>query len=158
MAYIDPDSPDGGAAEANFETSMQQQLDFEKFFQFAKYTNTNRTVGRDEDGNNIKVPSYQPSLDLAGPSSWLPQQCYSSVDYKFLSPVIGYIKNGNQLEEDLLKQIQDIFNDQQSISSFSSKIEEFLATLDFGGGGDEEEEAGEEEEGGGIAIDNSNVF
>ena len=23
MAYIDPNSPDGGAAEANFETSMQ---------------------------------------------------------------------------------------------------------------------------------------
>ena len=56
--------------------------------------------------------------------------------------------------------MQDIFNDQQSISTFATKINDFLAKLDFGGGDEEEEEAAGdgEEEGGGLAIDNSNVF
>ena len=160
MAYIDPNSPDGSGPAANFETNMQQQLDFEGFFQFAKYTNTNRTIGKDEDGNNIKVPSYQPGLDLVGPSNWLPQQCYTSVDYKYASPVIGYIKNGNQLEEDLLKQIKDIFVDQQSIAVFADKIVEFLAKLNLGGKKDKEEGEGAEKEegGGGLGIDDSNIF
>ena len=52
-------------------------------------------VGEDDDGQKIKVPSYAPGTDLTGPGSWLPQQCYSSVDYKYVSSVIGIIKNGN---------------------------------------------------------------
>ena len=61
-----------------------------------KYTNTKRIVERIEDtGEPIKVDSYQPSLDLTGPASWLPMQCYASVDWKYNSTVIAIIKNGN---------------------------------------------------------------
>ena len=67
------------------------------------YTNTERETGKDENGEPIMVRSYQPSVDLTGPGSWLPTQCYSSVDYKYASTVIAYIKNGNKLEQDLLK-------------------------------------------------------
>ena len=40
-------------------------------------------------------------MDTLGPNNWLPTQCISSVDYKYGSPVIGFIDNGNQLGTDL---------------------------------------------------------
>ena len=62
---------------------------------FADYANTERAIDKDENGNSIKKKSYSPSLDTYGPGSWLPMQCYSSVDYKYASTAIGIIKNGN---------------------------------------------------------------
>lgn len=65
--------------------------------QFNNYTNTKRTFR-----NGTSVDSYLPPFDQTGPNNFVPLQCISSVDYKYASTVIGYIKNGNQLEEDLL--------------------------------------------------------
>ena len=73
-------------------------------------------------------------------------QCYSTVDYKYDSPIIGIIKNGNQLEEDLLTQIQKIFADQTKIDEFGAALEKFLASVDLGGGSDAEEDGSAEEE------------
>jgi len=39
---------------------------------FTDWTNTERSIGKDKDGNSIKQRSYMPSLDIYGPSSWLP--------------------------------------------------------------------------------------
>ena len=62
---------------------------------FADDANTERAIDKDENGNSIKKKSYSPCLYTYGPGSWLPMQCYSSVDYKYASTAIGIIKNGN---------------------------------------------------------------
>lgn len=88
-------------------------------------------------------------------------QCYSTVDYKHDSPVIGIIKNGNQLEEDLLSQIKKIFQDQTKIDEFAKALEEFLDKVDLGGGSEEEEEdatPAEQEEEEESSLDNYNAF
>ena len=71
-AYLDKTESEEGTFEAAYSTAMDQQLEFESFFQFANYTNTKRKVGTTEDGDTIKVKSYNPSLDLTAVSSWLP--------------------------------------------------------------------------------------
>ena len=91
VAYLN----DNDEFYADFDTGEKQQLEFEPFMQFMNYTNTERVVERLETGEPIKVKSYQPGLDLTGPSNWIPAQCYASVDYKYNSTLIGIIKNGN---------------------------------------------------------------
>ena len=129
---------------ADYETSQKQGEQWEGFFQFANYTNGNRKVGVDENGTNIFVRSYTPSSDVTGPGNWLPTQCYSSVDYKYNSTVIAYIKNGNQIEEDLLLQIQSVFSDQTYIADYADLMEEFLERVNLGGVTSEEEELAED--------------
>ena len=74
---------------------------------FSRYTNTDRGDGTfsidPETKKKVenKERYYSPALDTLGPANWIPLQCYSSVDFKYTSSVIGIIKNGNQLEEDL---------------------------------------------------------
>lgn len=55
---------------------------------------------------------YNPMLDTMGPTNYLPMHCYSSVDHKYESRMIGYVKSGNVYEEDLLAQVKMIFLDQ----------------------------------------------
>lgn len=93
-AYLNPET---GNFTATFATALNQQKEFEGFMQFNNYTNTKRTLA-----NGTSVPSYLPPFDTVGPNTYVPLQCISSVDYKYSSTVIGIIKNGNQLEEDLL--------------------------------------------------------
>ena len=75
-AYVEPLETIGGDAiaevTATYDKSMEQQIEFENFFQFANYTNTKRKIGKTEDGDIIKAKSYNPSLDFRGPSFWLP--------------------------------------------------------------------------------------
>ena len=59
---------DNGEFYADFDTSKKQQLEFESFFQFMNYTNTDRVVERLETGEPIKVRSYEPGLDIGAPS------------------------------------------------------------------------------------------
>ena len=143
---------------ADFDTSLKQQLRWEDFFNFADYGNTKRVIGKDDRGNSIKTPSYSPGLDTYGPSNWLPMQCYSSVDYKYASTVIGIIKNGNQLEEDLLSQIKSIFYEQTSISTFADALAKFLEKVSIGGGSEEGEEEAEPEEASSLADEDPNTF
>lgn len=95
-AYLDPELNE---PTANFETAKSQQLEFEDFMKFARYTNTKRIKA---DGKETK--SYNPQFDFLGPNNWLPLQCTSSVDEYYRSPIFGYIKNGNDLENDILLQ------------------------------------------------------
>ena len=74
-AYYNPEL-DGPSA--NFATSMEQQLEFEDFMKFSRYTNTKRKM---ENGN--RTESYNPQFDTLGPNNWLPLQCTSSVDHVY---------------------------------------------------------------------------
>jgi len=86
-SYLNPATDEFGA---DYRTAIRQQLEFEDFFRFNNFTNTNRTNAEGE-----KIGSYMPSFDTAGPYNWIPFQCKSSVDYKYESPIVGYINNGN---------------------------------------------------------------
>jgi hypothetical protein len=56
-----------------------------------------------------------PVLDPLGPYLFYPPHCYvtdndKKTRNKYSSPVIGYVRNGNQIEQDMVDSLQTIFD------------------------------------------------
>ena len=113
---------------------------------FSNHTNIDVIDGFEKLENGTEIPifrrGYDPTMDSLGPTNTMPFQCYTSVDFKYKSPVIGIIKNGNKLEEDLRYQFKEVFANQEQIGTFADKLtwyfDKFSALL--GGGGDDEDD------------------
>ena len=91
-------------------------------------------------------------MDIFGPNNFIPFHCYSAdTTKKFESPIIGYIDNGNEITDDVVQQLQQVFKDQQFIKTLALNLDEFLEQLEallnplkllgLVGSEDEEEEA-----------------
>ena len=60
----------------------------------------------------------------------MPFHCYSAdTSKKFESPIIGYIDNGNEITDDVLQQLQQVFNDQKFLKSVVFDLDAFLNQL-----------------------------
>ena len=61
----------------------------------------------------VPIRTYIPVLDPLGPYLFYPPHCYQGENAakrrRYSSPVIAYVRNGNQIEEDLVDSLQAIF-------------------------------------------------
>ena len=148
-----PSKPDGpnGEFRITIENILENTLDMNGFMKYTKYTNikNNVTIPKNitERFENFtalanrtelfNINTYFPIVDPLGPYLMYPQQCYAwgwdiESGKKHNSPVIAYIKTGNQIEEDIITQLDALFTYQRTLvnllKSFSSveKINEFL--------------------------------
>jgi len=126
-----PAKPDGpnGEFRITIENILENTLEMNGFMRYTEYTNIkkNFTIPQNltERFENItdlanrtellKINTYLPIVDPLGPYLMYPQQCYATqwdVDRgkKHRSPVIAYIRTGNQIEEDLIAQLEALFS------------------------------------------------
>jgi hypothetical protein len=109
-----PDGPDGKFV-ISVENVLENALDFDRFMEYTKYTNfkenftfaPNLTARFTNKTDLFEINTYLPLVDPMGPYLFYPSQCYSTqfdVDHgkKYRSPLIAYIKQGNQIEEDII--------------------------------------------------------
>jgi hypothetical protein len=67
---------------------------------YANYTNS---------GLKTDKPGYEPILDPRAAFLFYPPHCFAQTEFAFDSPIIAYIKQGNQIEEDLITQLNELF-------------------------------------------------
>lgn len=68
-------------------------------------------------GNALDSAQYISFMDPLGPYFFYPQHCYSNDEDMYNSTVIAYIKQGNQIEEDLIAQLKELFAMQANFGS-----------------------------------------
>ena len=55
---------------------------------------------------------YIPEHDFVGPYFYYPMACYSNTSYEMSYPIIGFVKNGNEVEKALVDEYKMIFASQ----------------------------------------------
>ena len=70
---------------------------------------------------------YDPALDIFGPNNFIPFHCYTAdPKKKYESPIIGYIDNGNEITNDILTQLEQVFKDQTYLKDLVFDLDDFL--------------------------------
>jgi hypothetical protein len=117
-----PAKPDAvtGLFDISAQSVIENAQDLNDFMFYTNYTNTKASV-------TSKASSYIPVVDPYGPYLFYPSQCQSNegliaAGRKYRAPVIAYIKQGNQIEEDIVDQLQAIFEMQAEIGSLVSML------------------------------------
>jgi len=74
-----------------------------------------------------------PIFDLFGAYFFFPDHCYPSRDDKperYLSPIIGYVKTGASIEQDIVRQLTSLFTTQRQTRDVVSFFDYFGFNFD----------------------------
>jgi len=88
---------------------------------------TSKNTTRFSKATNLSsFDHYMPVVDPLGPYLFYPAQCQASSEWirigrKYRSPLIAYVRQGNQIEQDIIAQLEAIFTVQRSISAVANK-------------------------------------
>lgn len=77
----------------------------------------------------VEVPGvgriYEPLIDPLGPYYFFPPHCYERKN-RYNSPVIAYIPSGNQIEQDMVEQLEILFDKQRYLHDYVPKFTKAL--------------------------------
>ena len=89
----------------NFTEKRDFQDDIQDFYRYSNYT-TNLLVN---PKTKELEPEYFPDYDFFGPYFLYPMACYSMRGMEYGYPIIGYVKNDNEVERALIDEYSLIF-------------------------------------------------
>jgi hypothetical protein len=99
-------------SNTNYEAT-KQGLDLIPFMQHNNYTPA------------ISFPVlgtvYEPLVDPIGPYYFFPPHCYARTN-RYVSPIVAYIPNGNQIEKDMIEQLTMLFKKQRYLYLYSGEL------------------------------------